>query len=123
MPNIEARKQLRYLVPEGLRQRWTLIIGYSQVQLPRLLGALGFCDIFIHDDLHTYDNMSSQYNLVWPYLSERGILVSDNVGLNSALSDFVSRNAISHIVIKDKHRRNTLFGVAFRLTPHCTGSE
>jgi hypothetical protein len=46
--------------------------------LPLLLNELPYVDIFFHDDLHTPDHMYWEYDAVWPMLSPRGVLISDD---------------------------------------------
>ena len=45
-------------------------------------------DIFLHDSLHTYKNMSFEFQKSWPFINERGFLLSDDVISNNAFSDF-----------------------------------
>jgi len=77
-----------WVVPDWLRTRWTLVIGDSRDLLPRLLEDLGMVDIFIHDSLHTYDQMLWEYRVAYPHLRAGGLLVSDDAGWNSAFPEF-----------------------------------
>lgn len=53
-----------------------------------LLNALGSIDFFLHDSLHTYDNMLFEYRAAWPFLKEDGLFLSHDVGRNAAFFDF-----------------------------------
>ena len=45
-------------------------------------------DIFLHDSLHTYKNMSLEFKKSWPFIKSGGFLLSDDVLTNNAFSDF-----------------------------------
>lgn len=86
-----------FAVPDSLRKRWVLRIGKSQEVLPSLLEETGRVDIFLHDSEHTYENMTFEYSTVWPYLSEGGLLISHDIGWNSAFDDFADRTGVRQI--------------------------
>jgi len=67
------------LVPEGLRDRWHLILGDAREELPALLAHLDVIDIFLHDSLHTEEHMLFEYETAWPHLREGGYLLSDDI--------------------------------------------
>lgn len=73
---------LRWAVPPEIRdrigERNIVILEDVRTALPKLVKALPCADIFFHDDLHTPDHMLWEYQLVWPWLSQNGILVSDD---------------------------------------------
>ncbi len=67
------------LVPESLRERWTLHLGDSKQVLPRLLEQLRFIDLFHHDSLHSFRHMLWEFQTAHPYLSADGLLTSHDV--------------------------------------------
>jgi hypothetical protein len=77
-----------WLIPEGLKSRWTLQTGLSRDVLPWLLNELGQVNIFLHDSEHTYGNMLLEYSTVWPHLPNGGVLLSHDIGWNSSFQDF-----------------------------------
>ncbi len=77
-----------WLIPAELRRRWRLMLGRSQDVLPSILEELGTIDLFLHDSEHTYENMMFEYDAAWKFLRVGGILVSDDIGWNSAFLDF-----------------------------------
>ncbi|MES4787406.1 MAG: class I SAM-dependent methyltransferase [Nitrospiraceae bacterium] len=77
-----------FVIPSELRHRWHLLFGKSQEILPRLLREIGFIDCFLHDSEHTYENMMFEYREAWRHLRDSGLLLSDNVFMNSAFNDF-----------------------------------
>lgn len=77
-----------WIVDGALRHRWTLRIGPSSELLGPLLSELRSIDVFLHDSLHTYDNMLFEYRAAWPFLKTSGLLLSHDVGRNAAFFDF-----------------------------------
>jgi hypothetical protein len=75
-------------IPVHLRSRWNLRLGDSLKLLPNLLEETGPISIFIHDSLHTYDHMMAEYRIGYDALEKSGLLISDDVGYNSAWPDF-----------------------------------
>lgn len=88
---IPVGKELGWVIPEHLKRRWRLVLGEGFKVLPRLLNELGTIDIFLHDSRHTYRNMTKEYTIVWPYLREKGLLLSDGVTWNDAFLDFCDK--------------------------------
>lgn len=94
-----------YAVPPNLRKNWTLIIGDSRVELPRLVGDIGVgkIDIFHHDSKHTYEHMLFEYQVAWPALKNgTGLLVSDDVLWNNAFPDFCAQKGVETNIIGGK---------------------
>jgi predicted O-methyltransferase YrrM len=85
---IPAGSEPGWLIPDGLRDRWTLILGRSQEELPPLLDRLGTIDFFMHDSEHSFDCMWFEFNTAWPRLREEGVLVSDDVNSTEAFPRF-----------------------------------
>lgn len=81
-------RQPGYLVPQELRDRWELSIGSSRQLLPGLLDKIGPIQLFLHDSEHSYENMLFEYRAVYPSLSARGIILSDDAMWNTAMLDF-----------------------------------
>jgi predicted O-methyltransferase YrrM len=100
------------LVPDHLRSRWQLERGRTRRVLPQLVSNLSTLDIFLHDSLHTYRNMTFEFKTAWPQLRKGGVLLSDDVAMNRAFQNFFrpNRKVFSAIDGRD------LFGVAVK--PH-----
>ena len=77
-----------WLVPDDLRERWTLRLGRSQDELPPLLESLGTIDFFMHDSEHSFECMWFEFTSAWPRLREGGVLVSDDVNSTEAFPRF-----------------------------------
>jgi predicted O-methyltransferase YrrM len=77
-----------WLIPPELKERWTLILGRTQDELPPLLDRLGTIDSFMHDSEHSFDCMWFEFNEAWPRLREGGVLLSDDVNSTEAFPRF-----------------------------------
>jgi predicted O-methyltransferase YrrM len=77
-----------WLIPSDLRERWTLVLGRSQEELPPLLARLGTIDSFMHDSEHSFDCMWFEFTAAWPHLRPGGVLLSDDVNSTEAFPRF-----------------------------------
>jgi len=96
-----------FLVPENLKSRWSLILGDTKVELPKLLATLGKVDLFYHDADHSYVYQMWKYLTAWPYIPVGGVLASDDIRHNTSFFDF-GRQVPSKPLIT---QRGTNFGV------------
>ena len=85
---IPPGKEPGWMVPPDLRERWHLVLGRSQDELPPLLDRVGQIDFFMHDSEHSYECMSFEFSTAWDALREDGVLVADDVNVNSAWAEF-----------------------------------
>lgn len=103
-----------WLVPDELRERWTVRRGTSSRLLGPLLREVGTIDLFIHDSLHTYKNMKMEFDGVWPHLSPGGVLVADDIEGNAAFQEFAGRGDVAfHAVIRETGK-NSLAGILIK---------
>ncbi|MDP3696583.1 MAG: class I SAM-dependent methyltransferase, partial [Candidatus Taylorbacteria bacterium] len=84
-------KEPGWLIPPEIRGRWKLTLGDSKEELPKLLKELGKVDIFYHDSDHSYQAMMNEFETVWSFIPEGGVLLSDDVKGNNAFQDFVKK--------------------------------
>jgi hypothetical protein len=89
---IPSGSESGWLIPPELKERWTLILGRTQDELPPLLDRLGTIDSFMHDSEHSFDCMWFEYNEAWPHLREGGVLLSDDVNSTEAFPRFAREN-------------------------------
>jgi len=82
-----------WLIPPELKDRWTLVSGRSQEELPPLLRRLGTVDAFMHDSEHSFDCMWFEFNAAWRALRSGGVLVSDDVNSTEAFARFAGQEA------------------------------
>jgi predicted O-methyltransferase YrrM len=85
---IPPGKEPGWMVPGELRERWHLVLGRSQDELPPLLDHVGEIDFFMHDSEHSYECMRFEFGTAWSALREGGVLVADDVNVNPAWSEF-----------------------------------
>lgn len=76
-----------WVVPDGLRARWTLIKGRSVKLLPEVLSATGPIELFFHDSEHSYDCMLQELVSALRSISPGGMAISDDGWVSSALRD------------------------------------
>ena len=101
--NLPPGEKTGFVVPESLRERWTLVLGDSKSELVPLLSKLGEIDMFLHDSEHTYECMMWEYSSAWPFIRPGGVLASDDIGWNRAFDEFVSAHATAPVMrIKGK---------------------
>jgi predicted O-methyltransferase YrrM len=108
----DADEFVGYLVPVGLRDRWILHRGSARRVLPGVLRAAGAVDLFLHDSLHTRRHMLWEFNTVRPFLGRSAVLLSDDVGRNTAFSDWVRSAAPRLSLTLYEPDKATLAGVA-----------
>jgi predicted O-methyltransferase YrrM len=109
-------------VERAYRERWRLHRGSSARILPRLLEEAGTVDLFVHDSLHTYRNMSHEFEAVWPRLRAGGALIADDVERNRAFGELRQKSPTLWRVVRDRqesplHDRavpTATFGIAIR---------
>ena len=79
-----------WLIPRELKERWTLILGRTQEELPPLLERVGKIDSFMHDSEHSFECMWFEFSAAWPALRDGGILLSDDVNSTEAFPRFAA---------------------------------
>jgi predicted O-methyltransferase YrrM len=90
---IDAEAYVGHLVPLILRERWDLRLGSATEILPLLLGQLETIDVFVHDSLHTYAHMKSEFALALSALRPGGVLIADDVESNRAFEELLGQTA------------------------------
>ena len=78
-----------WLIPDNLKNIWTLNLGNSKKILPKILTNLKKCDIFLHDSDHSYEYMKWEFETVMPYLKKA--LLSDDISKNDAFDEFITK--------------------------------
>lgn len=81
-------QQSGWIVPDYLKERWTLKLGLVQNLLIPTLDELEKIDIFFHDSEHTYQNMLFEFRNAWKYLRKDGLLLSHDINWNHSFDDF-----------------------------------
>ncbi len=86
------------LVPGWLKNRWSLILGHAELELPKLISRLNQIDIFYHDSLHTESHMQFEFQTAWPVIRAGGFLLSHDVFWNNAFYNFAHEQNIKPII-------------------------
>ena len=107
--NVKNDGGVGYLVPEKLKENWTLIIGDTKERLEPILKKLKGIDMFVHDSEHSYETMMHEYSTAWKYLKKDGILGSDDINHSNAFEEFVGKHAdgIYDLIEFEEIPRNT----------------
>ena len=77
------------VVPDELRQQWTLIRQADRQGLPKALAQLGRLDLCHYDSDKSYQGRMWAYPILWDSLRSGGILISDDIQDNAGFKDFV----------------------------------
>ena len=96
----QSVKMIGAVIPKDFRSKWDLEIGKSVDKLPYVLNKFQDTDIFIHDSLHTYQNMMFEFNIAFKKIKKNGIIISDDVLGNDAFHNFVTENKLKNFIIK-----------------------
>ena len=95
---LPENKKPGWLVDDELKDKWTYHEGKSSDLLKPLLEKFNHIDVFIHDSLHTYENMKFEYTTAWPYIRNGGFLASDDIKWNIAFSELIKEKNPSKIL-------------------------
>jgi hypothetical protein len=58
---------------------WDLVIGRTENELYPLLEKIKKFDLICHDSAHNNKNQYDEYKIMWPYLKNEGIFISDDL--------------------------------------------
>ncbi len=105
----ETKEKIGSSIPENLKKRWKFFLGTSKNRLEDICKSTNGIDIFIHDSLHTYQNMLYEFELIWPYIKKNGYLLSDDIMENNAFQDFCKSKKVKPIIFKQSS--NNSFGL------------
>lgn len=85
-----------WILPDSLRENWSLRQGRSSRELPSLLADLGAVDLFVHDSEHSTSRMLFEFELAWEHLADEGMILSSHVQWNDAYETFVREHDCDH---------------------------
>lgn len=116
-------QQIGMAVGDRCRHRWSLIRGSSELCLPDLLSQLGEIGLFIHDSLHTEENVRFEMDSAWAILQLGGAIVVDDIDCNRGFRTFKQAFPSHHSMICDaeplypdvrRFNKKGLFGVILK---------
>jgi predicted O-methyltransferase YrrM len=99
---IPRGKEPGWMIPDALRERWTLVVGRSEEELPPLLERLGTIDLFLHDSEHTYECMSFELRHAFAALRDGGVLAADDVDANAAFFEVATEHEREAVPLGEK---------------------
>lgn len=102
------------LVPAELRTRWTLHRGTTKRRLRPLLDSLPALDLFLHDSLHTYQNMRMEFSSVWPKLRSGGVVIADDVEGNAAFYELAQLRDTSVALVLRENGKDSYLGIVVK---------
>ena len=90
LPPIEPVRQdeIGVAVPDRFRSRWSYIRGTSKQRLPGVISKLGQIDLFIHDSLHSEQNVRFEIDRAFVALRPGGAIVVDDIDANWGFRSF-----------------------------------
>jgi len=86
-------REVGWLVPDYLRERWRLNLGNSLPVLATLAAEETVIDIFMHDSLHTDEHVTAELETVAPCLHPGSVVLIDNADMmEGALTRFAQHH-------------------------------
>jgi predicted O-methyltransferase YrrM len=81
LPSLYAgfAEQVGEVIPQRLRERWSLEFGPSVVVMPRLPQSMGQLDVTVHDAAANYDNQSTEFAIALASMRPGGVLISNMI--------------------------------------------
>jgi predicted O-methyltransferase YrrM len=87
-----------WVVPDVLREMWSLQLGSARELLPAMVRAGGTVDLFFHDSDHSYDHMKFEFDTVLPSMRSGALIVSDDIQTNEAFAEFTASHGLRSVV-------------------------
>jgi hypothetical protein len=91
--------QIGMAVGSRFAARWSYIKGCSSLRLPGLLSELRQIDLFIHDSLHSEQNVRFEVDRAWAALRPGGAIVVDDVDANLGFKTFTQAHSDHQSII------------------------
>jgi predicted O-methyltransferase YrrM len=110
----DADTSVGSFIPQKLRSRWTLHRGTTRRLLGPLVHSLHKIDLFVHDSLHTYRNMTMEFDLAWEALRPGGVMIADDIEGNRAFLELAEREDVAASFVIREEQKASLFGVALK---------
>lgn len=101
-------------IPDDIKSRWTLCVGGSDEKLNEIFQKYSEIDIFLHDSLHTYQNMMYEFQKSWPQIKSGGYLLSDDILGNNAFYDFSKHVDKNPFLLYQKIEPISLMGIVLK---------
>ena len=96
----QSEEMIGSIIPRNLRKRWKLVLGKSNEKLLDEFKKTEDVEIFIHDSLHSYKNMTFEFSCAIDNIKNNGIIISDDILDNDAFYDFTNNKEIDNSIIR-----------------------
>ncbi|WP_461209849.1 class I SAM-dependent methyltransferase [Desulfocurvus sp. DL9XJH121] len=90
-----------WVVAAPYKEIWDLRLGRSEEVLPQVLREGEAIDFFLHDSEHTYETMRFEMDAAFPALRPGGVLVCDNIDVNTSFFDFCHEQGVLPMVFPE----------------------
>jgi len=94
--------------------RWTFVRGASRRKLRPLIDALPHVDLFVHDSLHTEENVWFELTTAWAALAPGGALLADDIQESAAFERFARAAGSGRTVVVAAESKPAAFGIAIK---------
>lgn len=94
----EPERRVGILVPEDLRDRWTLLLAGDRANLPEILRSVEAIDLFHYDSDKTYAGRRFAMDLVEPRLRPGAVVLMDDIQDNLYFRDLVTARGLDYVV-------------------------
>jgi hypothetical protein len=94
--------------------RWTFLRGASRRKLEPLIHELREVDLFVHDSLHTEENVRFELTTTWAALVPGGAVLADDIQENAAFEEFARSAAPGRMVVGAAESKPATFGIAIK---------
>ena len=99
----KAWKEIGGVVPDSLKQRWTLTFGPGTYEMKKLQEKIDEIDMFVHDSEHTYSNQLAEFKIAWSWLKKHGLIISDDIN-NDALLEISEKTRGILVLVKQEDK-------------------
>ena len=100
----QSEEMIGSIIPKNLRSKWKLVLGKSNEKLLDEFKKIENVEIFVHDSLHSYKNMTFEFNCAINNIKNNGIIISDDILDNDAFYDFIKNKEIINSIIKVENK-------------------
>lgn len=87
-------EQPGWIVPDDLRDRWSLTVGLSQDELPGTISDLDAIDLFLHDTKASI--LDEELDIVWSKLARGAVITADDVHESDVFGTVVASRQVQH---------------------------
>jgi hypothetical protein len=92
-----------FIIPEALKEKFELFIDDSLEVLPKIKNKI---DLFVHDSEHTMGHVLAELNLIWKKMSNKGLVLVDDIDWSNGFFSFVVENNLYPLLLTDNGKDN-----------------